>query len=139
MEGKMRAGGINWLAVLAAAIAIYAIGFVIYGLLVPPDVWMEGAGISQAEMEKVGAARMPFSVVMPLMTATFFAVLFKLGKVADMANGAKWAVLVALASAIPTLLYGWVYGVGPFDATLLDSGHLLLGHIAAGAILGGWR
>ena len=27
----MRSGGINWLAVIAAAIAIYAIGFVIYG------------------------------------------------------------------------------------------------------------
>ena len=33
----MRAGGINWLAVIAAAVAIYAIGFVIYGVLVSED------------------------------------------------------------------------------------------------------
>ena len=135
----MRAGGINWLAVIVAAIAIYAIGFVIYGLLVPPEWWMAASGITQAEMEQVGASRMPFSVVMPLMTAIFLAVLFKLGKVADLGTGVKWGALVALASAIPTLLYGWVYGTGPFDATLIDSGHLLLGHVAAGAIIGRWR
>jgi len=135
----MRAGGINWLAVIVAAIAVYAIGFVIYGLLVPPEWWMSASGISQQEVDALGASRMPFGVVMPLMTAAFLAVLFKLGRVADAATGAKWAVVVALASAIPTLLYGWVYGVGPFDVTLIDAGHLLLGHVAAGAILGGWR
>ena len=135
----MRAGGINWLAVIAAAVAIYLIGFVIYGLLVPPEWWMAASGITQEEMEQVGTSRMPFSVVMPLMTAIFFAVLFKLGQVADLGTGVKWAVVVALASAIPTLLYGWVYGTGPFDATLVDVGHLLLGHIAAGAIIGRWR
>ncbi|MEO7654226.1 MAG: DUF1761 domain-containing protein, partial [Sphingomicrobium sp.] len=135
----MRAGGLNWLAVFVAAIAIYAIGFIIYGLLIPAETWMAMSGISAAEMEAVGASRMPFSVVMPLMTAIFLAVLFKLGRVVDAATGAQWAVVVALASAIPTLLYGWVYGVGPFDATLIDSGHLLLGHVAAGTILGVWR
>lgn len=135
----MRAAGINWLAVIVAAIASYAIGFIIYGLVVPPEWWMAASGITQAEMDAMGAARMPFSVVMPLMTAIFLAILFKLGKVADRSSGVKWAAVVAFASAIPTLLYGWVYGVGPFDATLVDSAHLLLGHVAAGAILGSWR
>lgn len=135
----MRAGGINWLAVIAAAIVIYAIGFIIYVMLLPEEWWMSASGISQAEIDAVGASRMPFGIVMPLMIAGFLAVLFKLGKVADAATGAKWAVVVALASAIPTLLYGWVYGVEPFGVTAIDSAHLMLGHVAAGAILGGWR
>jgi hypothetical protein len=135
----MRAAGINWLAVIVAAIAVYAIGFVIYGLVVPEQWWMTASGITQQEVDALGASRMPFGVVMPLMTAGFLAVLFKLGRVAGAATGAKWAVVVALASAIPTLLYGWVYGTGPFEVTLIDSAHLLLGHVAAGAILGGWR
>jgi hypothetical protein len=135
----MRAGGINWLAVIVAAIAVYAIGFVMFVLLVPPEWWMAASGITQQEMDAIGASRMPFSVVMPLMIAGFLALLFKLGGVADAATGAKWAVVVALASAIPTLLYGWVYGVEPFEMTLIDGAHLLLGHVAAGAIVGGWR
>jgi hypothetical protein len=135
----MRAGGINWLAVLAAAVVIYVIGFVIFGFLVPAEWWMTASGISAAEMERVGSTRMPFGVVMPIMTAVFLAVLFKLGRVADAWTGMKWAAVVALASAIPTVLYGWVYGVEPFDMTLIDGGHLLLGHVAAGAVLGRWR
>lgn len=135
----MRAAGINWLAVIVAAVAIYAIGFVIYGILVPDEWWMSASGITQQQIDALGASRMPFGVVMPLMTASFLAVLFKLGRVADAATGAKWAVIVALASAIPTLLYGWVYGVGPFEVILVDSGHLLLGHVVAGTIVGGWR
>jgi hypothetical protein len=129
----------NWAAVIVAAVAIYAIGFVIYGMLIPAESWMAMSGITAEEMEKVGTSRMPFSVVMPLMTAIFLGVLFKMGGVADAAKGAKWATIVALASAVPTLLYGWVYGVEPMQMTLVDIGHLLAGHIAAGAILGGWK
>ena len=135
----MRAGGINWIAVLVAAVAFYAIGFVIYGLLIPPERWMALSGVSAADMEAVGQSRMPFSVVMPLMTAGFMALLFKWGSVSGASKGAQWGMVVALASAVPGMLYGWVYGVGPIDMTLVDSAHLLLGHVAVGMILGAWK
>jgi hypothetical protein len=134
----MRSGGINWLAVIAAAIVIYAIGFVIYGVLIPEDRLMAIMGIGDAE-KATAMSRMPFSVVMPLMTAIFMAVLFKWGQVADAMAGMRWAVVIGLASAVPTLLYGWVYGGADTNMTMIDSAHLLLGHIAAGAILGGWK
>ena len=134
----MRSGGINWLAVIAAAVVIYALGFVIYGLLIPEESWMAMSGIAEAE-KAVALSRMMFSPVMPILTAVFLAVLFKWGQVASAMKGAQWAMVVALASAIPTTLYGWVYGGMSTDITLLDSTHLLLGHIAAGAILGGWK
>ena len=123
----MRALGINWLAVLAAAIAIYVIGFVIYGLLFPE------------ETEAVASSRMPFGVVMPLMTAIFLGILLKWGNVGDAAAGARWGAVVALASAVPAMLYGWVYGAVPTETTLIDSAHLLLGHVVAGTIGGGWK
>jgi len=134
----MRSGGMNWLAVIAAAIAIYAIGFVIYGMLISPERLMAMMGTTEAD-KAVAMTRMPYSVVMPILTAVFMAVLFKWGQVADAMTGAKWAVVIGLASAIPTVLYGWVYGAADTNMTLIDSAHLLLGHIAAGAILGGWK
>lgn len=134
----MRSGGINWLAVIAAAIVIYAIGFVIYAMMIPMDAYLAMNGTTEAE-QALAMARMPFSVVMPLLTAVFMAVLFKWGQVADAMTGAKWAVVVALASAIPTVLYSWVYGGADSNLTMIDCAHLLLGHIAAGAILGGWK
>lgn len=134
----MRSGGINWLAVLAAAVAVYVIGFIIYGFLVPEETWTAMSGITDAE-KATAMSRMAFSPLMPILTAVFLAVLFKFGKVASAANGAQWAAVVALASAIPTLLYGWVYGGMSTEMTALDSAHLMLGHVTAGAILGGWR
>ena len=134
----MRSGGINWLAVMVAAIAIYAIGFVIYGMLLPPDANMAMSGMTEAE-KTTAMSRMMYSPLMPILTAVFMAVLFKWGQVADWVAGVKWAVVVALASAVPTMLYGWVYGGLNTDMTMIDCAHLLLGHIAAGAILGGWK
>lgn len=134
----MRSGGINWLAVTAAAIVIYAIGFVIYAMMIPMDVYTAMSGISEAE-QKTAMSRMPFSVAMPIMTALFMAVLFKWGAVADAMTGVKWAIVVGLASAIPTMLYGWVYDGMDTNLMMIDVAHLLLGHMAAGAILGGWK
>ena len=135
----MRSGGINWLAVIVAAVAIYAIGFIIYGLAIPEETWMAWEGDTQAELAEVGDSRMPFGVVMPLMTALFMAVIFKWAQVAGAAKGAQWAAVVALASAVPAELYAFVYGTGLVQITLVDSVHLFLGHVAAGAILGGWK
>ena len=112
----MRAAGINWGAVLAAAIAIYAIGFIIYGLLIPGDTWMAMAGISAEEMASVGTSRMLFSPLMPLATAIFLGLLFKLGRVEGAKVGVKWAIIIAFASAVPALWYGWVYGVDGIEA-----------------------
>ena len=134
----MRSGGINWLAVIVAAVAIYAIGFVIYAMLIPEESWMAMSGMTE-ESKAIAMSRMPFSVVMPLLTAIFMAILFKWGQVANAAAGAKWALVVALASAIPTILYAWVYGGNNSEMAMIDGAHLLLGHAAAGAILGGWK
>ena len=134
----MRSGGINWLAVVAAAIGIYAIGFVIYAMLIPEESWMAMSGMTE-ESKAVAMSRMPFSVVMPILTAVFMAILFRLGSVADAMTGVKWALVVAFASAIPTMLYAWVYGGNNTSMTMVDCAHLLLGHMAAGAILGGWK
>jgi hypothetical protein len=131
----MRSGGINWLAVIVAAIAIYVIGFIIYGMLVPEEAM---SGMTDAE-KATAMSRMMYSPLMPILTAVFMAVLFKWGQVADAMAGIKWAVVIGLASAVPTMLYGWAYGGLPTDMTMIDCAHLLLGHIAAGAILGGWK
>lgn len=134
----MRAAGINWLAVIAAAVAIYVIGFVMYGLIIPEEAWMRMTGMTE-EQKAIAQARMPFGVVMPIMTAVFLALLFNFGRVAGLSQGAQWGLMVALASAVPTVWYGYVYGGMPAEMTLVDSVHLFFGHIAAGAILGAWR
>ena len=134
----MRSGGINWAAVIAAAVAFYAIGFLIYGMIVPEETQMALSGMTEAD-KAVAETRMMFGVLMPIATAIFMALLFKWAQVAGASKGAQWGLVIALASAVPTVWYGWVYGALPAEMSLVDSAHLLLGHVAVGAILGHWK
>jgi len=134
----MRAGGINWLAGIAAAMGFYLVGFLIYGMIVPEETWMALTGMTEQE-KAVAQGRMAFGPLMPLATALFLAILFKWGSVAGALKGAAWGAMVALASAVPGMWYAWVYGGLPAEMSLIDSIHLLTGHVVAGAIIGGWR
>lgn len=135
----MRISGINILAVLVAAIAVYAVGFVIYGMLIDESALLQMTGTTADQHAAIGTSRMAYGVVMPLMTAGFMAVLFNWASVSGLMSGVKWGALVAFASAIPTTWYGWVYGVGDCTIFLVDSAHLLIGHVLAGGILASWK
>ena len=90
----MRSGGINWLAVIAAAIAIYALGFVIYGMLMSGQTDDGDERHDRGRTRPTAMTRMPFSPLMPILTAVFMAVLFKWGAVADAMTGVQWAMVV---------------------------------------------
>ena len=132
----MRIAGINWIAVLAATAAFIAIGYVIHMQLVDLAAWDAAKHTNQNELSE---PRMAFGVVLPLATAVGLAMLFRWGHVANVGDGIKWALVVALASALPALWYNWFYGTAPIWIFLVDSAHQLIGHSIAGAILGRWR
>ena len=132
----MRIAGINWIAVLAAAVAFIAIGYVIHMQLVDLAAWDAAKKTNQSELSEV---RMAFGMLLPLATAIGLGMLFRWGNVAKIGDGIKWAVVVAIASAIPALWYDWFYGTAPLWVFLVDSAHQLLGHAVVGAILARWR
>ena len=132
----MHVAGINWVAVLAATAAYFAIGFVIHLRLIDVNAWDAAKHTDQAQLSKV---RMASGVVLPLATAIGLAVLFSWSNVTGIADGIKWGIVVALASALPALWYNWFYGTAPIWIFWVDSAHQLIGHGVAGAILAGWR
>jgi Protein of unknown function (DUF1761) len=136
---NMKFMGFNVLALLAAAVAVYIVGFIIYGLLLGPEVWLASQGITKEQMDAIGTSRLPFSPAMPIVTAVGMALLFQWANVSGVANGIKWGVLIAMTSAVPAIWYGWVYGIGPCSGALIDSAHLVAGHGVAGAILARWK
>jgi uncharacterized protein DUF1761 len=128
--------GLNWAAVLVAAAAFFAIGFVIHMRLVDLKAWDTAKHTDQAKLSK---ARMAFGMILPLATATGLAILFRWADVTGVADGVKWGLVVALASGLPVLWYNWFYGTSPVWIFAVDSAHQLLGHAVVGAILAGWR
>lgn len=129
--------GDNWLAVLAAAAAVYAVGFLIYGLVFS-GLWLRLSGYTKEQLQP-HTWKMAVSPVMPILTAIGLAILFKLARVDNLAMGVLLAVQVWFFIVLSTRLYSFVYSPEKAGLFLMDAVHLLLGYIAAGAIIGGWR
>lgn len=132
----MHIAGINWVAVLTAALVFFAIGYVIHMRLVDLKAWDAAKHVDEANLSR---ARMASGAILPLATAIGLAVLFSWGDVTGVGNGIKWGLAVALASAVPALWYNWFFGTSPIWIFWVDSAHQLIGHAAVGAILAGWR
>jgi hypothetical protein len=134
----MRVQGHNVLAIVAAAVAIWAIGFLIYVVLFQAQ-WMAWTGITEAAVEADGGARMPFMVVMPFLTAIGLSILIKWRNATGWMAGLTTGVIAAVFLTIAGRMYGWVYSFEPTELFGLDSMHFLVTHAVAGAILGAWK
>ena len=129
--------GHDLLALIAAAIAIYPVGFIIYGLLFQ-ELWMELAGVTEADF--AGQEwKMALSPIMPILTVLALAKLIKLTGKSDLMGHLKVGFLAWLGFAFTALMYGWVYSADYALALfVMDSAHLLIGILLAAAILV-WR
>lgn len=132
----MRFMGHNVLAIIAAAIAIYAIEFVIFALLIPGDQYMAMTGMTDGQGD---AGRMPVGIVMPILTAIGLSLVIKWRNAAGWMAGVVTALLMAVLLAFSTSLYGYVYGTHTEQFLAVNLAHFLACYAAAGAILGAWK
>jgi hypothetical protein len=136
----MRIGGSSILAVLAAAVAIYAIGFLIYGLLFS-EAWQSLQGYTKESMATAFAGkewRMALSPVMPILIAVGMAIVMGWRGATGLAAGVRTGFIVGLFFLVASRMYSFVYGTEAEGLLAMDSAHLLLNGVAAGAVLGGW-
>lgn len=136
----MRIGGQGILAVLAAAVAIYAIGFVIYGLVFS-EMWQSLQGYTKESMATDFAGkewRMALSPVMPILIAVGMAIVMGWRGAKGLAAGAKTGFIVGLFFLVAARMYSFVYGTEAEGLLAMDSAHLLLNGVVAGAVLGAW-
>ena len=133
----MRINGINVVAVLVATLAMYAVGFVVYGLAFS-DMWMSLSGYTQ-EMLAPHAWKVALSPIMPALGAIGVALAMKWRGATGVVGGVSTGALVWLFFTFSSRLYSYVYGPEPIGLLALDSAHLLATHLAAGAIIGAMK
>jgi hypothetical protein len=134
----MRFMGHNALAIAAAAVAIYAVGFVIYGLLIPAEQYMAMAGITEAEVT-AAQWKMPLGVVMPILVAIGLSLVIKWRNQSGWMAGAVTGLLMALFFLFAERLYGFVYSAEDGQLLMVDAAHAFVTAALAGAILGAWK
>lgn len=132
----MRYQGHNILAIVAAAVVIYLIEFVIFGVLIPGDQYFALTGMVEGQGD---ASRMPVGIVMPILTAIGLSLVIKWRNAPGMMAGLTTGLLMAVLFGFSTSLYGYVYGPHTGAYLPINLGHFLVSWGAAGAILGAWK
>jgi hypothetical protein len=128
--------GDNWLAIVVAAIAIYAVGFIIYGALFS-KLWMSLSGYTKEQLAP-HQWKMAISPIMPILTAVGLAILLKLARVDNLATGLVVSLQIWFFIMVPVRMYSYVYGPEKPGFFVMDAIHVLLGTLAAGAIISAW-
>ncbi len=137
-EVQMRFQGHNVLAIVVAAIAIYLIGFLIYGLAFQ-EAWVAATGWSKAELE-TGMGKMPVGFIIPFLLAIGLSLAIKWRNASGWLAGARTGFLVALFFLLTQLLYGYTYAPAGGETLLgIDAMHAFLTASVGGAILGAWK
>lgn len=151
-----RVMGVNLVAALAGAVAMYFIGFVIYGLVFQ-EVWTqevlinrgavsaeEAAALSgaalMAELEAIPTVLDPMvamgvGFLISLLTAAGMAAALNFLKPSSLGGAVGYAVLFWVAFAVTTLSYNVVYYSESVINFGLDLVHMLLGYTAAAAVI----
>jgi len=134
----MRVMGHNVLAILVAALAMYAIGFLFYGLLFG-EAWQAAAGYTKEELEG-GMAKMPLGFVIPILLAIGLSLTVKWRNAPGLMGGLTTGLLVAVFLLIAERMYGYVYSpAGGETLFMIDVAHTLVIAAVGGAILGAWK
>jgi hypothetical protein len=134
----MRYQGHNVLAIIVAALAIYAIEFVIFAILIPAETYMAFTGVTE---EQVSATmwRMPIGMIPPLLAAIGLSLCIKWRGAKGPMAGAMTGLLLAVLFAFGTSLYGYVYGPHETNYLPVNLAHFLVCWGVGGAILGAWK
>lgn len=128
--------GDNWLAIIVAAIAIYAIGFIIYGAVFS-GLWMKLSGYTKEQLQP-HMWKMAISWIMPILTAIGLALILKSAGVPNLATGLMISVQAWFFIGLSTRLYTFVYSPEKPGLLVMDAIHLFLGVMVAGGIISAW-
>ncbi len=134
----MRVQGHNVFAIIVAAIAIYAIEFVIFALLISPEQYMAFTGVTEDQVAS-GMARMPYGIIPPVLTAIGLSLVIKWRGAVGPVQGATTALLMAALFAFGTSLYSYVYGPHTEAYLPVNLAHFLAAWGVGGAVLGAWK
>ena len=131
--------GVNYLAIVVAAVVALVIGFIWYSPRVFGNRWMAYLGTTQAQLGNPGPTGMVVGVVASLLNAWVLAVLsLNLGG-ESIADGVLLGVLAWLGFMATITAAQISFEKKPWGLWVLNNAHNLLIQVLMGAIVTAWR
>jgi Protein of unknown function (DUF1761) len=133
---------VNWLAIIVAAVAAFAIGALWYSPVLFGRQWMAAHGHTPerlAAMQSSMGKTYAFSFITYLIMAMVIALLMGLTGAGTPIQGIVVALLAWLGFGFTIGLNTNLYSDKPAAAFMIDAGYQLIHVIVMGAIVGAWR
>ena len=131
--------GVNYLAVIVAAVLAMVIGFAWYSPRVFGDRWMAYLGTTQAQLGNPGPMGMAVGVVSALLNAWVLAVLAMNLGATTISHGVMLGVLCWLGFMATITAAQISFEKKPWALWAVNNGHNLLVQIVMAAIVTAWR
>lgn len=133
---------INYLAVVVAAVAAFALGGLWYSPLLFAKLWVNAHGYSEEQvkaMQKSAGKAYGISLVCQWLIALAMAVLVGYLHLEHLAQGLKLALLAWVGFAFPLGLMANMFTEKRITVFFIDTGYQLVYLLIMGAILTAWR
>ncbi len=127
---------LNWLAVLAAAVAGFATGAVWYGVFARP--WMAAAGLTDDDIQQEASTYI-FSGVLQIVMAITLAVVIAQTGIASWLGGAILGFVIGIGLVTANKALNAAFQGTSRNLVIIDGLHAATAFAFMGAILGGWQ
>ena len=130
---------INWIALIVAVIVKQAIGALWFSPFAFGPAWCALAGVSEAEMRARLPRVLPIEFVATIVMAFVLVHAIRYAGADGFLLGGVVGFLNWLGFVAASRLNDVLYEKRPLNLFAIDVGYWLVGLVAMGAILGGWR
>ena len=133
---------VNYLAIVVAALAAFALGALWYSPLLFAKQWVKAHGYSEAQlqaMQKKAPKAYGVSLACFVVLAFALAVLLNISHITAVLAGVKLGLLCWAGFAATLGLTAHVYSDKPIAAYLIDAGYQLVYFLLMALILVAWR
>lgn len=133
----MNTAKINYLAILAAAVATFILGAIWYIAFQTP--WMELSGVTEEESAAGGISSFIISFTTYLLGAYALALLLHSMNISTWETGLATGALIGALMVGGNIFTNNAYEMKPIGLSVLNAGFSAISFAMMGAILGGWK
>jgi len=130
---------LNWLAILVAGIAYFALGAIWYSFIFK-NAWirLSGVNVNDPNAKKGVAQIMLASLVLMIISSIGLAILLYKIPVVDWTTGLKVGIVVGICFSATAICISYLYEKKPLGLQLINAGYNVAGCIIAGIIISIW-
>ncbi|MDP4264225.1 MAG: DUF1761 domain-containing protein [Bacteroidota bacterium] len=131
---------INWLAVLVAAVAYFAIGGLWYSKVLFANSWVRLSGVNMNDPNaKKGAAQiMLASFVLMIVACIGLAILIARIGSSGWMTGCKTGLITGICFSATAISISYLYEKKPTGLHLINGLYNIIGSVVAGSIIAAW-